>query len=65
MLFFKMFKKFEKVVRGGKNWEKWGKNGVKWLSENPQLYTTDVSYSKTAAKATLKALCGENFDSAY
>ena len=42
MLFFKMFKKFEKVVRGGKNWEKWGKNGVKWLSENPQLYTTNV-----------------------
>ena len=26
-VFFKMFKKFEKVVRGGKNGVKWGKNG--------------------------------------
>ena len=39
-LFFKMFKRFEKVVRGGKNRVKWGKNGVKRLTQNPHTYTT-------------------------
>ena len=40
----KIFKRFEKVVLAWKNWEKLaeiGKNWQKWLSENPQLYTTN------------------------
>ena len=37
-----MFKKFEKVVRGGKNGVKWGKNGVKRLTQNPHIYTTKL-----------------------
>ena len=40
-LFFKMFKRFEKVVRVWKKWSERGKNGVKWLNQNPQLYTTN------------------------
>ena len=41
----KIFKRFEKVVLAWKNWEKWGKmgeNGLKWLSENPHIYTTQA-----------------------
>ena len=41
-LFFKMFKRFEKVVQGGKNGVKMGKNGVKRLTQNPHIYTTDI-----------------------
>ena len=44
-MFFKMFKRFEKVVRGGKNGVKWGENGVKWLTQNPHIYTTFVAYA--------------------
>ena len=40
MCFFKMFKRFEKVVRAGKKWSERGKNGVKMLSESPHMYTT-------------------------
>ena len=39
-VFLRCLREFEKVVRGGKNEVKWGKMGVKWLSQNPQLYTT-------------------------
>ena len=35
-VFMRVFKKFLKVVRGGKNGEKWGKR----LSQNPHIYTT-------------------------
>ena len=41
-VFLRCLREFEKVVRGGKNEVKWGKMGVKWLSQNPQLYTTLV-----------------------
>ena len=44
VFFFKMFKKFEKVVRGGKNGVKWGKNGVKRLTQNPHIYTTKLAF---------------------
>ena len=40
--FLRVFKKFLKVVRAGKNGGKWGKMGVKSLSQNPHLYTTRV-----------------------
>ena len=38
-----MFKRFEKVVQGGKNGVKMGKNGEKWLSQSPQIYTTNAN----------------------
>ena len=41
-----MFKRFEKVVRGGKNGVKWGKNGVKRLVQSPQLHTTVIPLQK-------------------
>ena len=41
--FLRVFKKFLKVVRAGKNGVKWGKMGVKRLTQNPHLYTTDTS----------------------
>ena len=45
MRFLRVFKKFLKVVRGGKNGVKWGKMGVKSLSQYPHLYTTQESPS--------------------
>ena len=41
-VFMRVFKKFLKVVRGGKNGVKWGKMGVKSLPQNPHLYTTNA-----------------------
>ena len=43
-VFFKIFKRFEKVVLVWKNWEKlakMSKNRVKWLSQSPHIYTTN------------------------
>ena len=39
-VFMRVFKKFLKVVRAGKNGVKWGKMGVKSLGQNPHIYTT-------------------------
>ena len=42
-VFLRVFKKFLKVVRGGGgNGVKWGKMGVKSLSQNPHKYTTNI-----------------------
>ena len=49
MCFLRVFKKFLKVVRGGKNGVKWGKKGVKSLPQNPHLYTTDNTYNRAIA----------------
>ena len=38
--------KWSWIEKIGKNRAKMGKNGQKWLSENPQLYTTTVLYAK-------------------
>ena len=40
MLFFKMFKRFLKSGPGFEKLEKMMKNEGKWLSQNPQIYTT-------------------------
>ena len=44
--FLRVFKKFLKVVRAGKNGVKWGKMGVKRLTQNPHLYTTGIIAKK-------------------
>ena len=44
--FLRVFKKFLKVVRAGKNGVKWGKMGVKRLTQNPHLYTTGIIANK-------------------
>ena len=48
--FLRVFKKFLKVVRGGKNGVKWGKMGVKSLSQNPHIYTTILCDAATESK---------------
>ena len=44
-------KKWSWLGKIGKNEQKWGKNGVKWLSENPHLYTTHVKLTFSIDKS--------------
>ena len=52
-VFLRVFKKFLKVVRGGKNGVKWGKMGVKSLPQYPHLYTTQDRYKCSQGEDTL------------